>query len=167
VFQFFVYSFNIPFLHEKLPKVIVWAKIVVFHPEWWYSKHPQREEWKVEDVLATIKKDMKENSKGGAAVILLSDHKAYNGNTLNYYSIKERLGLLFRSAAWTDDITAFLAKENYLYVIYKDAAATDSELYKRKIDKAYAYLKEHTQEFMIIDKIRVFDGSHIVVYKRM
>jgi len=167
VFQFFVYSFNVPFLHKELPRIILWRKIVVFDPQWWYSKHPQREEWRVEDVLATINKDMKENSKGGATVLILSDHKAYNGNTLNYYSIKERLGLLFRSAAWTDDITTFMAKENYLYVIYKDVNASDLELYKRRIYRAYAYLQEHTQEFMIIDKIRVFDGSHIVVYKRM
>lgn len=169
MFQFFVYSFNIPFLQERLPKIIVWAKIVVFYPEWGYTKHPQQEEWKVEEVLATIKKDMKENSKGGATVIILSDHRAYNASTLNYYSVKKRLGLLFRSATWTDDVTAFMAKENYLYVIYKDVDAADInlELSKRRIDKAYAYLQQHTQEFMIIDKIRVFDGSHIVVYKRM
>ena len=166
-FQFFVYSFNISFLREKLPKIIIWEKIVVFHPERWYSKHPQQEEWKVEEVLATIKKDMKENSKRETTIIILSDHKTYNANTLNYYSTKKRLGLLFRSAAWTDDVTSFMAKENYLYVIYKDVDASDLEFYKRRIDKAYAYLQQHTQEFTIIDKIRVFDGSHIVVYKRM
>lgn len=165
LFQFFVDSFNTPILPNISFKPFARCNILLFTVK--PSYRPMKEEWMVEDVLATIKKDMKENSKGRATVIILSDHKAYNANTLNYYSVKKRLGLLFRSATWTDDVTAFMAKENYLYAIYKDVYATPLELYKRRIGKAYAYLQQHTQEFMIIDKIRVFDSSYIVVYKRM
>ena len=159
LFQFSVDSFNTPIL---LPNIS-------FKPFPWHqqpSYRPMREEWMVEDVLFAIKRDMEKEKKDLSTVMLLSDHKAYNANTLNYYSSKERLGIRFLSAAWIDNVASVMEQKNYHYIIYKDANNYATiPLHRKRVYEALVYLNEHLEEYRVIYKRSLLDGSNVIIYK--
>jgi len=164
LFQFSVDSFNTPILPKISFKPFARCRILLFATR--PSYRPMREEWMVEDVLFAIKRDMEEEKKDLSTVMLLSDHKAYNANTLNYYSSKERLGIRFLSAAWIDNVASVMEQKNYHYIIYKDANNYATiPLYRKRIYEAFVYLNEHLEEYRIIYKRSLLDGSNIVIYK--
>jgi len=165
LFQFSVDSFNTSILPGISFKPFAWCNILLFTVR--QEHRPMREEWMIEDVLFAIKRDMEKEKKDLSTVMLLSDHKAYNANTLNYYSNKERLGMRFLSAAWVDNVPSVMKQENCQYVIYKDANndSANIPLYKRRVDEAFAYIKEHSEEYRVIYKRGLLDGSNIVIYK--
>ena len=164
LFQFSVDSFNTPILPNILFKPFARCKILLFTVRQWYR--PMREEWMVEDVLFAIKKDMEKEKKDLSTVMLLSDHKAYNANTLNYYNSKERLGMRFLSAAWIDNVASVMEQKNYHYIISKDANNdANIPLYKRRIDEAFAYIEEHSEEYRVIYKRGLLDGSNLIIYR--
>lgn len=165
LFQFFFISFGPTLASSKSPHKVIGNRMVLFEIRQW--QRPKREKWRLDDVLASLKKDAEREGQKQAIVVLLSDTEIYNANTLNYYSLKDSLGLHFFSAAWLNDVDSFMVKKNYLYAIYKDANAAKWKLYERRINQAYSYIKERHQEFRVIDKIRLFDGSNIVIYRRI
>ncbi|MCK4802396.1 hypothetical protein KAS33_01865, partial [bacterium] len=164
LFRFSVDSFNTPILPNISFKPFARCKILLFAVRQWYR--PMKEEWMVEDVLFAIKRDMEKEKKDISTVMLLSDHKAYNANTLNYYSSKERLGIQFLSAAWIDNVASVMEQKNYHYIIYKDANNYATiPLHRKRVYEALVYLNEHLEEYRVIYKRSLLDGSNVIIYK--
>ena len=162
LFKFSVDSFNTPIL----PNISFKPRVYYTIPPVQSSYRPMREEWMVEDVLFAIKRDMEKEKKDLSTVMLLSDHKAYNANTLNYYSSKERLGIRFLSAAWIDNVASVMEQKNYHYIIYKDANNYATiPLHRKRIYEALVYLNEHLEEYRVIYKRSLLDGSNVIIYK--
>lgn len=166
LFQFSVDSFNTPKLPNISFKPFARCNILLFTVR--PSYRPMREEWMVEDLLFAIKRDMEKEKKDLSTVMLLSDHKAYNANTLNYYSSKERLGIQVLSAAWIDNVFSAMEQKNYHYIIYKDANNdANIPLYKKRVYEAFVYLNEHLEEYRVVYKRSLLDGSNIAIYRRI
>jgi len=162
LFKFSVDSFNTPIL----PNISFKPRVYYTIPPVQSSYRPMREEWMVEDVLFAIKRDMEKEKKDLSTVMLLSDHKAYNANTLNYYSSKERLGIRFLSAAWIDNVASVMEQKNYHYIIYKDANNYATiPLHRKRVYEAFVYLNEHLEEYRVIYKRSLLDGSNVIIYK--
>ncbi|MFB0563991.1 MAG: ArnT family glycosyltransferase [Candidatus Lokiarchaeia archaeon] len=165
LFQFFIYSFDIPLFSHLSSKESAWGRIVSFSFNKWHR--PWRVEWRLEDVLDIVKEDMEKENKEEATIVLLSDQWAYNANTLNYLSSKEKLGLYVLNVIHRDNIDSFMAEANYDYAIYRYEKVMYLPLERARIEKAYTYVKNHPKEFMLIDTVRLRDGSDVFIYKHM
>ncbi|MFC1599180.1 ArnT family glycosyltransferase [Candidatus Omnitrophota bacterium] len=165
-FQFFVDSFNVPLLYELSFRPLGRRKLVLFTVR---QNHRTRgEDWKLREVLGLIKENMAQQRLHACTVMLLSDHKAFNANTLDYYSSKEELGIKFVSVAWIEDVSAAMKQRDFRYLIYKDKNNDAGILLnKQRLSQAFSYLVGHSGEFKVIHRLSLDDNSHIVVYRRI
>ncbi|MDD5594904.1 MAG: glycosyltransferase family 39 protein [Candidatus Omnitrophica bacterium] len=164
LFQFFVDSFEVAFFSKTPPRRLSWKNIVFFEviDAGCYLQHPKKEDWKIKEFFQALKNDCQSNSLCEGNVITLSNHKAYNVNTLDYYSQKNKIGLSFigDNSAWE-----LIKNNNFRYIIFKDKFATDIVDCQKTIDSVYVYIKNNPQSFKMIYKAQVFDGSDIYIYR--
>ncbi len=163
-FQFFVDSLEVPFFSKTPPRRLSWKNIVFFEviDSGCYLQHPKKEEWKMKEFFQALKDDCQRNSLYEGGVITLSNHKAYNANTLDYYARKNKIGLRFMGeiSAWEA-----IKSNDFQYVVFKDKFATDLADCQKIIDSVYAYINSNSQSFKMIYKAQVFDGSDIYIYR--
>ena len=166
ILQFIAYSFKIPLMSQLAPKSVIWDRVVFFDPVPYtcYRTLPEHVEWGVMDSLLFIKSHMERENIKESSIVLLADHKAYNPNTLFYYCDKEKFRCRILSIHDAED-DYFMIRQEYDYVLYKDNEASDIPVYMSRIEKAIKYIKANPDEFRLIYKNRLPDGSNILIYK--
>jgi len=168
--QFLTYSFRIPFLAKFENKTLAYGEILLFDSNRWgcMKGPPENLPYHFDDIFSAIKQDKKQNNSAGV-ILLLSDHAAYNLNTLGYYNNKGKFNFHFvksnKAILTVDEISEFISGRGYQYVIYKDQFATEIPDYLNRINQAKAYIDSHPEEFRIIRKLRSPDDSNIIIYK--
>ena len=164
IFQLAAYSFKIPTMPQLADKRLAWSKIVFFdsNPYSCYITYPEDAEWSIQEIFSFIRSHMKKEGIKRSSAWLLSNHKAYNVNTLSYYGAKEELGCYFLFTLDTK-----IGTRAYDFIIYKDKKTGVIYSSKNEIKKAIRYIKHHSEKFNMIYKKELPDGSNLLIYKHV
>lgn len=122
---------------------------------------PRKEDWKINELLKAI-----ENSGGeGKIVVVLPDHQYLNGQSLEFYRLKNSYRFAVYNGVYIG-YTTFVRnfdKISYIVIIEpREHKGVYGELEK----SLYEFFYEHKSEFKNLATFKLPDGTDLLLYKR-
>uniref|UniRef100_A0A7J3TJC6 Glycosyltransferase RgtA/B/C/D-like domain-containing protein n=2 Tax=cellular organisms TaxID=131567 RepID=A0A7J3TJC6_9EURY len=128
----------------------------IFHP-----KSPSKEDWKINELLKTI-----ENSGGeGKVVVVLPDHQYLNGQSLEFYRLKNGYRFAVYNGVYIGYTTFVRNFDKISYIVIIEPREHKG-VYGEEEKSLYEFFYEHKSEFKNVATFKLPDGTDLLLYKR-
>ena len=130
-----------------------------------YTPYPRKEDWKMEEIMAFLKKESdKARSQQGEVVVLTAfNHNVYSFQSIRYYSEERDLKLRVIGLPYVNNPVELLQSRQYDFVLYKNNKNVGFEV--QKIKNIDTFIRSNPDYLSVAYKESLPDQSSLIVYR--